>query len=726
MDSILQHDIVLFGVAPNKICSAPLTGPVVVETGKPYKTTDSTGNVICCVSSRITKLDLSGTDPTCGPVKIRLCPDRPSRGKICQMMPGPCFPALSCFDVFIEIEVMGMILKNCTPARMCCKIDSLPPYFCKYTLLLNAGETLSLFKKGDCGNPNAVPVGEIRTATHTPQPPPCDIKLQCVQTAAGVSITFTVTKDPTNPADCCGKVLLTKDGVAVQTIGVPNVPSFTTTVTVPCEPAGVHVFCVQCLKADGTVGAQACCDVECPCTVSDPISAVTCSLDPASNQVVVTWTTVPGADASCCQEFLITKDGQPVQNVPGTVTSIVLPCEPPGTHEFCVQCIKADGTVGPRHCCTVTCGGCTDCIDTVTCRVIDDGTGLAGALIRWTTKPGCVCDKVEIFTGGALIATVPGTQNSFTITPCKDGDYCVRCVCANTIGAFHCCTVVCKTAVGCQLPCDCNQDGSLDISDGICLLGFLFLGKPKLLPCATDAANGILMNCNGDHDVGLSDAVYMFNFLFSTGKPPVLGGRCIEIPDCPDNPKCEHPCGQPPTDTPPAGADNFNSALQLNPVDDNGIPAGQPLKFIGPTMVMKHPAFLNGDGHWEIDTEMLQLDLFGLGPAVGDTVKLSPAPPATGKIISRQGPGGPFFPCDSFFDIFVDLSVPGMFTSNGIPITVKASNQTSVPGCDCYHTATNFHAQNPGAGPNFSGGHLPCPAECPQQNCREDLVPPCP
>jgi hypothetical protein len=89
-----------------------------------------------------------------------------------------------------------------------------------------------------------------------------------------------------------------------------------------------------------------------------------------------------------------------------------------------------------------------------------------------------------------------------------------------------------------QLPGDCNQDARLDISDAVCLLGFLFLGSPQRLPCGDgtsgDSANHSLMNFNGDARVDLSDAVGVLSFLFSGGPQHVLGRGCQPIQGCPE------------------------------------------------------------------------------------------------------------------------------------------------------------------------------------------------
>ncbi|MAG94417.1 MAG: hypothetical protein CMJ48_11805 [Planctomycetaceae bacterium] len=67
---------------------------------------------------------------------------------------------------------------------------------------------------------------------------------------------------------------------------------------------------------------------------------------------------------------------------------------------------------------------------------------------------------------------------------------------------------------------DCNGDGEVDLSDAVCTLDWLFVGK------ATPGCIAAL-NTNGDEVVDLSDATYLLNFLFvGTAPPPV------PFPDC--------------------------------------------------------------------------------------------------------------------------------------------------------------------------------------------------
>ena len=95
---------------------------------------------------------------------------------------------------------------------------------------------------------------------------------------------------------------------------------------------------------------------------------------------------------------------------------------------------------------------------------------------------------------------------------------------------------------GRQVPGDISQDGRLDLTDAVALLGFLFQGTPATLPCGdgtiADPANLTLLDDNADGGVNLSDAVYILVYLFSGGPPPVLGAECVQVAGC------EQVCGE--------------------------------------------------------------------------------------------------------------------------------------------------------------------------------------
>ena len=88
---------------------------------------------------------------------------------------------------------------------------------------------------------------------------------------------------------------------------------------------------------------------------------------------------------------------------------------------------------------------------------------------------------------------------------------------------------------GQQLPGDCTQDGSVNLTDALCLLNHLFFGGSRL-PCegngVVDGANRVLLNSNGDARLDLADGLHLLNYLFLEGPPPELGVECVEIEGC--------------------------------------------------------------------------------------------------------------------------------------------------------------------------------------------------
>lgn len=84
---------------------------------------------------------------------------------------------------------------------------------------------------------------------------------------------------------------------------------------------------------------------------------------------------------------------------------------------------------------------------------------------------------------------------------------------------------------GAQVPGDCNSDGGLDLSDGVCLLSHLFLGQPVELPC--DGAGELGLNdFNGDSSIDLSDGVGVLVYLFQGGPAHAGGTDCRVFVGC--------------------------------------------------------------------------------------------------------------------------------------------------------------------------------------------------
>ena len=94
-------------------------------------------------------------------------------------------------------------------------------------------------------------------------------------------------------------------------------------------------------------------------------------------------------------------------------------------------------------------------------------------------------------------------------------------------------------------PGDFNADSSLDISDALSLLGFLFSGADRI-PCPDQ--DGMFTNAsievadfNGDERLDISDAVSALAWLFLGGPPHHLGVECRTIEGCAGEENCPTP-----------------------------------------------------------------------------------------------------------------------------------------------------------------------------------------
>ncbi len=73
---------------------------------------------------------------------------------------------------------------------------------------------------------------------------------------------------------------------------------------------------------------------------------------------------------------------------------------------------------------------------------------------------------------------------------------------------------------------DPNDDGSVNITDGIYILNYLFLGGDT--PNCLEAADA-----NDDGSINITDGVYVLNFLFLGGPDPLPPGTATCGPDPP-------------------------------------------------------------------------------------------------------------------------------------------------------------------------------------------------
>lgn len=90
---------------------------------------------------------------------------------------------------------------------------------------------------------------------------------------------------------------------------------------------------------------------------------------------------------------------------------------------------------------------------------------------------------------------------------------------------------------GRRLPGDANQDSHVDLGDAITLLLAIYRGDQVTLPCEevldSEGNRGVLDH-NGDATIDQSDAVSLLSYLYLDGPPHVLGGGCVRIVGCED------------------------------------------------------------------------------------------------------------------------------------------------------------------------------------------------
>ncbi|MBI4587131.1 MAG: PKD domain-containing protein [Planctomycetes bacterium] len=101
---------------------------------------------------------------------------------------------------------------------------------------------------------------------------------------------------------------------------------------------------------------------------------------------------------------------------------------------------------------------------------------------------------------------------------------------------------------GRRLPGDCNADSTLDLSDGICIFGVLFLGDPPRFPCGGGAAgeegNLSLLDWQPDGKVDLTDGIAVLRFLFlgdqahHLAAPGMETEACVPMAGCGGDPDC--------------------------------------------------------------------------------------------------------------------------------------------------------------------------------------------
>ena len=132
------------------------------------------------------------------------------------------------------------------------------------------------------------------------------------------------------------------------------------------------------------------------------------------------------------------------------------------------------------------------------------------------TPDGCGCDRLDVFIDdvpAGSIDLLAGAAQVPIPAGCPPGEHSLTLVCAaNALKAS--CTFVCAGGDGTAfVRGDADDSGALNITDGIFILNFLFLGGPNP-PCSDSA------DADDSGAINITDGIFVLNFLFLGGPPP--------------------------------------------------------------------------------------------------------------------------------------------------------------------------------------------------------------
>jgi hypothetical protein len=157
-------------------------------------------------------------------------------------------------------------------------------------------------------------------------------------------------------------------------------------------------------------------------------------------------------------------------------------------------------------------------------------------------------ERVEILADGDPLASAVEPPYEFAWETAAEGEHLITARAVDDLGEAAADSVTVTVQAARRLPGNCNRDGVVDVSDGVCVLGFLFAGTPAALPCgdgeATHPANLALLDWQPDGRIDLSDGVALLQFLFGGGRAHHLAApgeestTCVVIAGCTESGLC--------------------------------------------------------------------------------------------------------------------------------------------------------------------------------------------
>ncbi len=216
----------------------------------------------------------------------------------------------------------------------------------------------------------------------------------------------------------------------------------------------------------------------------------------------------------------ILENGSSVQTLPGSSTGTTLNLAAFGTSTLSVIA-TANGSSSAATTCVADCPVIAPpASPTIDSCVVDHTTCMA--TISWTNND--TYTSIAVSVDGTTASTLAGTATTATVALGGPGTFML---CLNGTDGANCTSFA---EVCCSVTCfppfqrgDANNDGFIDVSDPVRVLGFEFLGESADCLLALDA--------DDDNLIMVTDALYLLATIFQGGtNPPAPFGTCSADP----------------------------------------------------------------------------------------------------------------------------------------------------------------------------------------------------
>lgn len=230
--------------------------------------------------------------------------------------------------------------------------------------------------------------------------------------------------------------------------------------------------------------------------VVDAPTGLSCTV--TGEDVVLNWTNQGAGAGDAYDTVVVEVDGAVLATLPGDSQSYTHVDAPGGLRSY-----EVFGEEGGESSDPVGCTAMLD-VDAVSGLVCDEDNGLVD--LSWTNED--VYTTVVIQRDGSLLTALPGDTTTYSDAgPLGISSYQVIGSVDNDLAP----EVTCDVQIGdLFIRGDTNNDGGIDIADGILLLGYSFANDPAPV-CLISA------DMNNDGNIDVADTIAILNYLFAMG-----------------------------------------------------------------------------------------------------------------------------------------------------------------------------------------------------------------